>query len=112
LRPAFDDNEKLLIKYLMKEFWVSHNVKTESFESYQKGISQTIEKKLILIYIDNAWKEHLQNMSLLRDAVGWRSYGQRNPLFEYKEDSYQLFKDQSKTIRQLILYDYLHSELV
>jgi preprotein translocase subunit SecA len=51
-------------------------------------------------------------MALLRDAVGWRSYGQRNPLFEYKEDSYQLFKDQSKTIRQLILYDYLHSELV
>jgi preprotein translocase subunit SecA len=112
LVPGFEDYEKLLIKYLMREFWLCHSVKTESFESYQKGISQTIEKKLILIYIDNAWKEHLQNMALLRDAVGWRSYGQRNPLFEYKEDSYQLFKDQSKTIRQLILYDYLHSELV
>ena len=112
LVPGFEDYEKLLIKYLMREFWLCHTVKTEAFESYQKGISQTIEKKLILIYIDNAWKEHLQNMALLRDAVGWRSYGQRNPLFEYKEDSYQLFKDQSKTIRQLILYDYLHSELV
>ena len=93
----------------MREFWLCHSVKTESFESYQKGISQTIEKKLILIYIDNAWKEHLQNMALLRDAVGWRSYGQRNPLFEFKEEAYNLFQNRNITIRHLLIRDFLHS---
>ena len=34
-------------------------------------------------------------MSLLRDAVGWRSYGQRNPLFEYKEEAYELFQNRT-----------------
>jgi preprotein translocase subunit SecA len=50
-------------------------------------------------------------MSLLRDAVGWRSYGQRNPLFEYKDDAYKLFKDLTKTIRQLGIYECLNFEL-
>jgi preprotein translocase subunit SecA len=34
-------------------------------------------------------------MALLRDAVGWRSYGQRNPLFEYKEEAYEFFKPEN-----------------
>ena len=63
-----------------------------------------MERTLILIYIDIDWKEHLQKMALLRDAVGWRSYGQRNPLFEYKDEAYELFKRVVNT-RQLVIYD-------
>ena len=51
-------------------------------------------------------------MALLREDVNWRSYGQRNPLFEYKDDAYILFLDLIKTIRQLVIFDLLTMKLI
>ena len=48
-------------------------------------------------------------MALLRDAVGWRSYGQRNPLFEYKDEAYELFKSRGIIARHLVIYDLIRS---
>jgi len=106
----FDSVE--LETYLFQEFWLSYQAKTLELEIRQPGIILSLERTLILIYIDIAWKEHLQKMSLLRDAVGWRGYGQRNPLFEYKDDAYELFKNQSQIIRHLVIYDLLRSAML
>merc|ERR1712228_589274 len=73
-----------LKNYLFQEFWLSYELKVLELEIRHLGIIRALERTLILIYIDIDWKDHLQKMSLLRDAVGWRSYGQRNPLFEYR----------------------------
>jgi len=81
-------------------------------EISQLGIIRSLERTLILIYIDMDWKEHLQKMALLRDAVGWRSYGQRNPLFEYKDDAYKLFKNRGLIIRHLVIYDLIRSSIL
>jgi preprotein translocase subunit SecA len=101
-----------LENYLFQEFWLSYEAKTLELEIRQPGIILALERTLILVYIDIAWKEHLQKMSLLRDAVGWRGYGQRNPLFEYKDDAYELFQNRSKITRHLVIYDLLRSAMV
>jgi preprotein translocase subunit SecA len=106
----FDSFE--LETYLFQEFWLSYELKVLELEIRHIGIIRSIERTLILIYIDIAWKEHLQKMSLLRDAVGWRSYGQRNPLFEYKNEAYELFQNRTITIRHLVIYDLLRSSIL
>jgi preprotein translocase subunit SecA len=101
-----------LENYLFQEFWLSYESKILELEIRQPGIIFALERTLILVYIDIAWKEHLQKMTLLRDAVGWRGYGQRNPLFEYKDDAYELFQKCSKITRHLVIYDLLRSTML
>jgi preprotein translocase subunit SecA len=95
--------------YLFQEFWLSYETKVLEFEICQIGLIRSFERTIILYYTDIAWKEHLQKIALLRDAVGWRSYGQRNPLFEFKEEAYNLFQNRNVTIRHLVIRDFLHS---
>ena len=98
--------------YLFQEFWVSYELKLTEFEICQPVFSYSFERTVILVNIDNVWKEHLQKMSILRDSVGWRGYGQRNPLFEYKEEAYNLFQKMGRTIRSLVIFDIMTSKLI
>jgi len=101
-----------LEKYLFTKFWLQYDLKQAEIETAEPGIVRDIERNIILRYIDSVWKEHLQKMALLREDVNWRSYGQRNPLFEYKDDAYILFLDLIKTIRQLVIFDLLTMKLI
>ena len=98
--------------YLFQEFWLCYETKILELEIRHLGIIRALERTLILIYIDTEWKEHLQRMSLLRDAVGWRSYGQRNPLFEYKDEAYEFFKRRALITRHLVIYDLIRSSII
>ena len=95
-------------EYLRQQFWLTYELKEAEIETVEVGLIREIEKTTVLKYIDILWQEHLKNMSLLRDVVGWRGYGQRNPLFEYKDESYSLFLYLIKLIRQLVIYELLH----
>nr|YP_009497770.1 preprotein-translocase subunit a [Acanthoceras zachariasii]AWT40483.1 preprotein-translocase subunit a [Acanthoceras zachariasii] len=95
--------------YLFQEFWLSYETKVLELEIRKVGLIRSLERSLLLVYIDIIWKEHLQKMALLRDAVGWRSYGQRNPLFEYKDEAYELFKSRGIIARHLVIYDLIRS---
>jgi len=106
----FDSKE--LKDYLFQEFWLCYETKVLELEIRQPKIIRSLERTLLLIYSDTAWKEHLQKMSLLRDAVGWRGYGQRNPLFEYKDDAYELFQNRSQITRHLVIYDLIRSSMI
>lgn len=110
LGTNFDPNE--LKDYLFQEFWLCYETKVLELEIRQPKIIRSLERTLLLIYSDTAWKEHLQKMALLRDAVGWRGYGQRNPLFEYKDDAYELFQNRSQITRHLVIYDLIRSSMV
>jgi preprotein translocase subunit SecA len=79
---------------------------------YGDGVIGNLERSIILINIDQIWREHLQKLILLREAVGWRSYGQKNPLDEYKREAFQLFETREKTLRQLIIHDLLISSIL
>ena len=107
---GFDQKELKI--YLFQEFWLCYEAKVLELEIRHLGIVRALERTLILIYLDIEWKEHLQKMSLLRDAVGWRSYGQRNPLFEYKDEAYELFKSRGLITRHLVIYDLIRSCII
>ena len=67
---------------------------------------------IILFNTDRIWREHLQKMTLLREAVGWRGYGQRNPLYEYKQDAFYMFETREELLRHLVIYDLLRSSIL
>ncbi len=58
-----------------------------------KNYAQQIEKKIFLQLIDQNWKSHIQYLEQLRSVIGLRSYGQRDPLIEYKKEAFQLFEN-------------------
>ena len=55
--------------------------------------SKEIEKRILLQSIDINWKSHIQYLEQLRQVVGLRSYGQRDPLIEYKKEAFELFSN-------------------
>ena len=77
--------------YLFNEFWLTYQSKITTSCLYGDRICENLERSIILTTIDRIWREHLQKMTLLREAVGWRGYGQRNPLYEYKQDAFYFF---------------------
>ena len=54
--------------------------------------SKELEKRIFLQSIDMNWKSHIQYLEQLRQVIGLRSYGQRDPLIEYKKEAFNLFK--------------------
>jgi preprotein translocase subunit SecA len=64
------------------------------------------ERMIMLNVIDNQWKDHLLSMDHLKEGIGLRGYGQKDPLVEYKKESYVLFQDmmdriEDETVRYL-----------
>ena len=106
----FDFSE--LKTYLFNEFWLTYQSKITELAVYGDGIIENLERSLILINIDRIWREHLQKMTLLREAVGWRGYGQRNPLYEYKQDAFYMFETREELLRHLVIYDLLRSSIL
>ena len=98
--------------YLFNEFWLTYQSKLNELSVYGDGICENLERSIILINIDRIWREHLQKITLLREAVGWRGYGQRNPLSEYKRDAFYMFETRKDTLRHLVIYDLLRSSIL
>lgn len=63
----------------------------ELSSSLPKQMRDEAEKWVLLNIIDYAWKNHLQNLDHLREGIGLRGYGQKNPLYEYKRESFEEF---------------------
>ena len=70
LRTHYEEKERLLSAPVMREF----------------------ERVIMLQVIDAQWKDHLQGMDHLKEGIGLRGYGQRDPLVEYKKESYEMFQ--------------------
>jgi len=59
-----------------------------------------LERMVLLHVIDSRWKDHLYNMDSLKEGIGMRGYGQRDPLIEYKRESYEMFEDLTQRIKE------------
>ena len=70
-----------------------------------------IEKAVILQTLDHLWREHLVTLEHLRQVVGLRGYGQRDPLQEYKQESFALFETLLSTLRQAVTGQLMRVEL-
>ena len=98
--------------YLYNEFWLTYQSKITELSVFGEGIIENLERSIILINIDRIWREHLQKMTLLREAVGWRGYGQKNPLYEYKQDAFSMFETREEILRHLVIYNLLRSSIL
>ena len=75
------------------------------------NIFRTAEKSLLLQVLDQQWKEHLQALEQLRQSIGLRAYGQKDPLNEYKREAFILFERMLQNMRTVITSVLSHLEI-
>ncbi len=86
--PEREECEPLVRKVL-------EELRSETGESYRD-----IQRYFMLEELDRCWKEHLRNMDALRDGIGLRGYGQRDPKLEYKREGFEMFQAMLFQIRE------------
>ncbi|MFN5854384.1 MAG: preprotein translocase subunit SecA [Pseudanabaenaceae cyanobacterium] len=90
--------------FLREEVRRAYEIKEQLIESQQQGLMRQAERFFILQQIDVLWRDHLQAMESLRESVGLRGYGQKDPLIEYKSEGYEIFLDMMTQIRRNVVY--------
>jgi preprotein translocase subunit SecA len=83
-------DRKELEEYILKHLEEYYNQKEEKLGS---SLMREFERYMTLQVLDNLWKDHLHNLDRLRESVYLRGYAQRDPLVEYKKESFELFED-------------------
>ncbi len=90
--------------FLHEQVRIAYDLKEAQIDQVQAGLMRQAERFFILQRIDTLWREHLQQMDALRESVGLRGYGQKDPLIEYKSEGYELFLDMMVNIRRDVVY--------
>ncbi|MCD6218798.1 SEC-C domain-containing protein, partial [Candidatus Calescamantes bacterium] len=72
----------------------------EKEKTLGEEMMEELERVVLLRTIDRHWKEHLRSMDELREGIGLRAYGQRDPVIEYKNEAFALFQEMIKKIRE------------
>jgi len=93
-----------LKNYLQEQLRIAYDLKESQIEKIRPGLMREAERFFILQQIDNLWREHLQSMDSLRESVGLRGYGQKDPLIEYKNEGYDMFLEMMTNMRRNVIY--------
>ena len=83
----------------------------EKSANYGPEVMRSVEKSLLLQILDQIWKEHLLTLDHLRQGIGLRAYGQRDPLNEYKQEAFDLFQEMLTNMRERVISILSHIEL-
>jgi preprotein translocase subunit SecA len=107
LDPSQLDNMTVIeIKtFLHEEVRKAYDIKEYQIEQIEPGLMRKAERYFILQQIDTLWREHLQAMDALRESIGLRGYGQKDPLIEYKQEGYEMFLEMMVDIRRNVVYN-------
>ena len=89
-----------ILKMIQSGFAKSHEAKEKNLGS---DMMRTFEKAVMLRALDHHWKEHLAIMDQLRQSVNLRGYGQKNPVQEFKRESFSMFTELLDTINTEIV---------
>ncbi len=84
----------------------------ERLEKYGAELQTYVEKSIMLQTLDHLWREHLVNLDHLRSVIGFRGYGQRDPLQEYKGEAFELFQAMLGNLRQAVTAQLMRVEVV
>jgi preprotein translocase subunit SecA len=90
--------------FMHEEVRKAYDIKESQVDQIQPGLMRQAERFFILQQIDTLWREHLQSMDALRESVGLRGYGQKDPLIEYKQEGYETFLEMMIDIRRNVVY--------
>ena len=97
LKKILSSNQNDIINTIKEKFFEKRNKRAAKISVIGNN---DLERKIFLQIIDLNWKNHIQYLEQLRQVIGLRSYGQRDPLIEYKKESFQLFEKLLEKIRQ------------
>jgi len=90
--------------FLQEQMRNAYDIKQGQIEAANPGLMRQAERFFILQQIDTLWREHLQAMDALRESVGLRGYGQKDPLIEYKNEGYDMFLEMMTQMRRNVIY--------
>ncbi|MDJ0598613.1 MAG: preprotein translocase subunit SecA [Crocosphaera sp.] len=90
--------------FLHEEVRKAYDIKEDQVDKVRPGLMREAERFFILQQIDTLWREHLQSMDALRESIGLRGYGQKDPLIEYKQEGYEMFLEMMIDIRRNVVY--------
>nr|BDA98066.1 preprotein translocase subunit SecA [Proteomonas sp. NIES-1005] len=90
--------------FLTRQVRIAYDLKESQIDLIENGLMRELERSFLLQKIDSSWKDHLQQMTTLRETIGWRGYGQKDPLVEYKNEAYELFISLTTDIRHSVVY--------
>ena len=78
---------------------IAHEEYQDRVNMLGEAMFSQLEKAIMLRVVDNKWMEHLDNMDMLREGIGLRAYGQKNPLVEYKFEAFDMFQNMIAAIQ-------------
>jgi preprotein translocase subunit SecA len=90
--------------FLKEQMRNAYDIKEGQVDQLQPGLMRQAERFFTLQQIDTLWREHLQAMEALRESVGLRGYGQKDPLIEYKNEGYDMFLEMMIQVRRNVIY--------
>ncbi|GCE64727.1 protein translocase subunit SecA [cyanobiont of Ornithocercus magnificus] len=90
--------------FLQEQLRNAYDIKESQIDQQRPGLMREAERFFILQQIDTLWREHLQAMDALRESVGLRGYGQKDPLIEYKNEGYDMFLEMMTNMRRNVIY--------
>jgi preprotein translocase subunit SecA len=95
---------ELGIDELNEELWKVLEAKYDAKEErFGEDLMRAVERDLMLRVVDHAWKEHLLALDHLKEGIGLRGYGQKDPLQEYKRESFDLFQAMKERIEDTVI---------
>lgn len=103
---AYRDHENEIITFY-NDIMAQYEQDYEVQELYaDNNVMRGLERDVLLRVVDNKWIDHLHNIDMLRDGIGLRAYGQKDPLIEYKREAYDLYNTmmhevQGETVKYL-----------
>lgn len=103
---------KELDKLFIEQLHATYDLKEAYIEQLKPGLIRQLEKYYLLEQIDRAWQDHIDKMVILKESINWRSYGQQDPLIEYKNEAFKLFINMTDYIRQTVIYLVMRSRLI
>ena len=115
IKPAWNKTERTdldrdgLLAKLMSE--IESKYRRQEEQNGQEQMRQ-LERMILLQMVDTLWKEHLLNMDHLKEGIGLRGYGQKNPLDEYKKEGFNLFLSMIETMKQQTVSTLLRVHIV
>jgi len=114
LPPVFPEATRELVQQTLEESLIEQVQQrlAEREEEFTPPVMAHLMKVLLLQAVDSQWKDHLLSIDYLKEGIGLRGYGQKDPKEEYKREAYQLFMEMMGRIRQEVIQKLFRIQLV
>lgn len=90
---------------------MAHETYNAREESIGSPLMRELEKAVMLKVVDSKWMEHLDDMDMLKEGISLRSYGQRNPIVEYKVEAFDIFEEMQQAMMETIILYLYHIQI-